>query len=127
MISDVDTVVNDLLVSWHKWCSRYQFGKAYPSSDVACRQSKTSRQYDDQNGALDADVDQTIMEAFDAAMERVDQPWRTALSIQARNMATGANVWSSPRLPQDPIERSILIMEARNKLMKVLAMDGILS
>lgn len=127
MQSDIDTVLNDLLASWHKWCSRYQFGKGYPSSDVACRQSKTSRQYDDQNGALDADVDQTIMEAFDAAMERVEQPWRTALSIQARNMATGAAVWSSPRLPQDPIERSILIMEARNKLMKVLALDGILN
>ena len=67
------------------------------------------------------------MAAIDASIDRVPQPHRTAIQFQARNLATGANVWQSPRLPQDIEERAILTMEARNKLMKILADDGVLS
>lgn len=127
MQSDLDMLLNDLLVKWHIYCAHYQYGKGYPSSDVTCRQSRTSKQYDYDNGAMDANVDNAIMEAFDAAMDKVEQPWRTALSVQARNLHTGSNVWSSPRLPSSVQERVVLLMEARNKIMKVLARDGILS
>lgn len=127
MQSDLDHLLNDLLAKWHRYCAGYSFGKGYPSSDVTCRQSRTSKQYDYDNGAMDASVDQSIMEAFDAAMDTIEQPWRTALSLQARNLHTGNSVWISPRLPADPIERGVLLMEARNKLLKVLAKDGVLS
>lgn len=126
MQNDIDHLLNDYLARWHKWCSRYRFGKGYPSSDVACRQSRTSKQYDYDNGAMDASVDDSIAEAFDAALDRIEQPHRTALSIQARNLATGSSVWSSPRLPADPMERGVLLMEARNKLLKVLASTGVM-
>lgn len=127
MQNELDTLLNDLLVKWHTYCAHYQYGKGYPSADLTCRQARASRQYDDTNGALDAQVDNAIMEAFDAAMDKVEQPWRTALSVQARNLHTGSNVWSSPRLPSDPMERVVILMEARNKIMKVLARDGVLS
>lgn len=127
MRDDIDTVLNDLLCSWHRWTSRYRYGRGYPSADVACRPARASRQYDDENGALDAALDNSIMEAFDAAMNRVEQPGYTALACLARNLSVGACVWKSPRLPQDPIERGILLMEARNKLLKELAGDGVLS
>lgn len=127
MQADIDTILNDLLAKWHRYCAGYSYGKGYPSTDVSCRQSRTSRQYDYENGAMDASVDNAIMEAFDAAMDRVDQPWRTALSVQARNLHTGSAVWSSPRLPADPMERGAILLEARNKLMKALASCGVLS
>ena len=128
MLNDeLDTTLNRLLSQWHDWSRSYRYGKGYPSSDVTCRQSRTSKQYDYDNGAMDANVDNAIMEAFDAAMDKVEQPWRTALSVQARNLHTGSNVWSSPRLPSSVQERVVLLMEARNKIMKVLAQDGILS
>lgn len=126
MQNDIDHLLNDHLVRWHKWCSRYRFGKGYPSSDVTCRQSRTSKQYDYDNGAIDASVEDSIAEAFDAAMDRVEQPYRAALSIQARNLATGATVWNSPRLPADPMERSKILMDARNILLKVLASTGVM-
>ncbi|WP_162255821.1 hypothetical protein [Acidovorax sp. Root70] len=126
MQNDIDHLLNDHLVRWHNWCSRYRFGKGYPSSDVTCRQSRTSKQYDYDNGAIDASVEDSIAEAFDAAMDRVEQPYRTALSIQARNLATGATVWNSPRLPADPMERSKILMDARNILLKVLASTGVM-
>lgn len=127
MQADIDNILNDLLAKWHRYCAGYSYGKGYPSTDVSCRQSRTSRQYDYENGAMDASVDNAIMEAFDAAMDRVDQPWRTALSVQARNLHTGSAVWSSPRLPADPMERGVILLEARNKLMKALASCGVLS
>lgn len=127
MQSDLDHLLNDLLVKWHRYSAGYSFGKGYPTSDATCRQSRTSKQYDYDNGAMDASVDQSIMEAFDAAIDQVEQPWRTALSLQARNLHTGNAVWVSPRLPVDPMERGVLLMEARNKLLKALAKAGVLS
>lgn len=126
MQSDIDNLLNSLLVQWHRWGTRCSMGKGYPTRDATCRGARASRQYDDDNGALDAAIDDSVMESFDAAAYRVHQPWLTALQFQARNMATAA-VWTSPRLPTDPMERAVLTLEARNRLMKELARNGILS
>jgi len=124
---DLNQVLNDLLARWHHWSSSYSFGKGYPSVDSACRYSRTSRQYDDENGALDSAVDNKIMEAFDAAVWTIPQPYLTAIQFQARNFHTRAQVWNSPRLPKNEVERSVLLMEARNKLMRALARSGVMS
>ena len=58
-----DETLNDLLSRWHRWSCGYTFGKGYPTADSACRSARASRQYDDQNGALDAVIEQRIMEA----------------------------------------------------------------
>lgn len=127
MTGDIDTLVSALMVDWHRWGSRTRFGKGYPSASASCKPSRTSRQYDDANGSMDADLDDSVMQAFDAAAYRVPQPWLTALQFQARNMSGGVSVWSSPRLPACMLERAVLTLEARNKLMKELASDGVLS
>lgn len=127
MQSEIDTLLNDLLTRHHRWSQKYRFGKGYPSSDSACRGARASRQYDDANGALDDDLEDTIMEAFDCALNRIEQPHLTALQFLGRNMAVGYYVWTSPRLPADPRERGVLVLEARNKLLKELSRDGVLS
>ena len=124
---DINQVLNDLLARWHIWSSSYSFGKGYPSVDSACRDSRTSRQYDDTNGALDAGVENRIMEAFDAAVWTIPQPHLTAIQFQARNFHARVAVWKSPRLPEDDMERGVLLMEARNKLMRALARSGVMS
>lgn len=128
---DVNQALNDLLTRWHQWSSSYTFGKGYPSVDSACRSSKTSRQYDDTNGALDAAVENKIMEAFDAAIWTIpntqEKPYLTALQFQARNFCTGRQVWTSPRLPTDDMERRVILMEARNILLRALARSGVMS
>lgn len=125
--ADINQVLNDLLARWHVWSSSYSFGKGYPSVDSACRDSRTSRQYDDTNGALDAGVENRIMEAFDAAVWTIEQPHLTALQFQARNFHARVAVWKSPRLPDDDMELGVLLMEARNKLMRALARSGVMS
>ena len=127
MQNELDSLLNSLLVQWHQWGMRCSMGRGYPTRDLTCRGAHASRQYDDENGALDAEIDNSVMEAFDHAAYRVPQPWLTALQFQAKNLSTGASVWRSPRLPIDALERAILTTEARNKLMRELMKDGVLS
>ena len=127
MQNELDSLLNSLLVQWHKWGTRCSMGRGYPARNLTCQGAHASRQYDDENGALDAEIDSGVMEAFDHAAYRVPQPWLTALQFQAKNLSTGVSVWRSPRLPVDLMERAVLTTEARNKLMRELMKDGILS
>lgn len=126
MNNEIDTILTRLLVDWHRWQHRYRFGKGYPSTTPACRQSRTSRQYDDQNGALDAAVDDCVMEAVESAIDRIPQPWHTALCFEARNASSGVAVWLSPRLPADDVKRAHLVMDARARLVKELNFAGVM-
>lgn len=125
--AEINERLNDLLRQWHGHCLGYSHGKGYPSGDAVCRNAKSSSVWDNWNGAQDKAVDQKIMEAFDAAMWNVPQPYLTALQFQARNLWTGKQVWTSPRLPTDPVERGVLLMEARNRLMRVLTKGGLIT
>lgn len=126
-LPNVDETVNDLLARWHRWSRGYTFGKGYPTADIACRQSRTSRQYDDQNGALDAAIEDKIMEAVDSAVYHLEQPYLTAIQVLARNLYCTAQVWRSPRLPADPLERGQLIGEARAMLVTRFIERGLVS
>lgn len=112
-MSDTDEQLAELLSKWHSWSAEQSpMARSYSSFNSTCRYSRTSRQYDDANGALDADIDRVLMEAVEAVIYDIADPWRTALSVQARNLATGAAVWNSPRLPADPRERVALTAHA---------------
>lgn len=117
--------LDDLLRSWHAWCQRYAYGMGYATVNAACRQARTSRQYDDTNGSLDAHIEDSRLEVVDAVINQIDNPWRTALMFQARNLCIGATVWSSPRLPVCQRARIELLVNAREKFQKGLLHAGI--
>ncbi len=125
--ADVNQKLNDLLAKWHAWSNSYSLGKGYPSSDPIFGSSKAPSHWDSRNGALDAAVDGKIMEAFDAALWEVPRPHVIALQFQARNFASRAQVWTSPYLPTDKDELAVLVMEARNMLLRRLARAGVMS
>lgn len=127
MNNDIDHLLTDLMISHYEWShSRQRFGKGYPTTNAACKQARASRQYDDANGALDANLDESRMQAFDEALYRVPQPYFTALQFEARNLAGEIYVWRSPRLPASFEELEVLTLESRNILLKELARDGVL-
>lgn len=119
-------VISDLLARWHQWSAGHVYATGYASINAACRMARASRQYDDQNGSLDAQIDVSLMEAVDAQIDEIPQPWRTALEVQARNLATGAAVWSSPRLPKDDQARRAVVVEARRQFAARLARANLL-
>lgn len=65
-----EPMLNDLLVRWHRW------------AQAATR------------------LDDSLLRDFDAVVGKVPPRLRAALVLRARNLACGAQVWSSPRAGQ---------------------------
>lgn len=125
-IASEDATLNDLLSRWHTWASDERTAEGYPTVSPACKQYRASRQYDSDNGAFDQDRENSTMEAFDHCVQSVHQPHRTALAINARNLATGFSVWRSPRLPEDELQRALMVSDARAMLVVVLRVEGVM-
>jgi hypothetical protein len=126
MQNDIQDVLSGMLADWHHYCVRTAQRSGYAGKAAGFGQSKSNSQYDWENGVEDEMVDKRIMQGFDAAIQRVPQPWFTALQFEARNLAVRHQVWASPRLPANRQEREVLILEARVKLLRELARDGVL-
>jgi hypothetical protein len=126
MRNDLQDILSSLLADWHRWSQHRGSRNGYPGKAAGFGQSRSNTQYDWENGVEAEMVDRRIMEGFDAAIQRIPQPWNTALQFEARNMVARVQVWSSPRLPKDIEERQVLVLEARNRLLRELAKDGVL-
>jgi hypothetical protein len=126
MRDDIQNILSGMLADWHIYSQHTASRSGLPGRAAGFGQSRSNSQYDWENN-VDSDlVDRRIMQGFDAAAQRVPQPWLTALQFEARNLAVRHQVWASPRLPADRIERELMIFEARTKLLKELAKDGVL-
>lgn len=125
MRNESDYLIADLLASWHKWASGWS-GVAAHGSCAMFTDVRSSRQWDSANDVVDGSLHNSQMKAIDFHVMELDPVHRTAIQIKARNLATGASVWSSPRLPKDPEERAVLMMEAMNALTKRLFSAGML-
>lgn len=108
--------LNDILAAWHAWQLAESIAEGYPSRSPSCVLGPAG------GGGGDG----PDMEAVDAVIDSIPQPHRTALAFQARNLHCRAQVWSSPRLPANPQERQVLLMEARNMLARGLIERGML-
>ena len=126
MQNDIQDLLSSMLADWHNWSHHTRERSGPPGKAPVFGQSRSNSQYDWENGLESDAIDRRIMQGFDNAAQRVPQPWLTALQFEARNLAVGYEVWTSPRLPADPQEREVLILEARNRLLKELARDGVL-
>jgi hypothetical protein len=126
MRNDLQDVLSGLLADWHVWSRHTAARSGLPGRAAGFGQSRSNSQFDWENGLESEMVERRIMEGFDAAIQRIPQPWLTALQFEARNLAVHHQVWVSPRLPADRMEREALILEARERLLKELAKDGVL-
>ena len=123
MNNEVQLLLNDLLAAWHCYCKGYRWVIGYKPVAAGFSQVTSSRQWDSLHEVLDRDVDSTRLKAVDFHINELDPEYRTSLQIQARNLATGANVWTSARLPKDPQERISLLCRAREMLISRLNMQ----
>lgn len=127
--SEMDLRIDALLILWHQHRSSYRFASGYAGRDSTCRDYRSPGHWDWQNGATDARADAIEAQGVEDAANRVPNApkrWNTALTFEARNLATGYAVWGSPVLPRDPEERAILVLEARNLLARELIRAGVL-
>lgn len=121
----IEAHLDALLKAWHRWSQN--------QGDALCRgykESPTFRQYRapnaDRSSGWDDEIDESVAEAMEFHVYAIPDPWRTALAINARNLATGRSVWRSARLPQDDTARAVIVLEARTKLMQRLYDAGLM-
>ena len=125
MNDDARELFDDILRRWHHWSRGYR-----PIDDVGSspmfNQCKSGRQYETQYEIAERSNEEKTMEAVDFHVYEMPPTQRTAIQINARNIATGRCVWKSERLPADATERAIVLAGARAALMGRLLDAGIL-
>ncbi len=129
-VDEMAVVLNDLLKHWHRWQTGYSPVPTC-SADPMFRNVKSSKNWDSTRDVIQDELHGSTMETIEAQVAELPdepkvRPYRSAIYAIARNLHVGANVWSSPRLPVDPLERGIVVMEARNMLTKRLIQAGVL-
>ena len=114
----------ELLVLWWRAESGWSPVQGYPAECPSTAGWRASRQYDsgmDSNGAAETDARGALIRHIGHVVASIDDPYRTALYMLARNRASGVSVWTSARLPQDDDERAELVAEALHRF--VMALD----
>ena len=124
MRDDTKAILDDLLGRWHSWAKNFS-PVAPPRFDPMFAHATSPRSWDSSDDVLDGQINSKIMAAVDFQVSEMQDPHRTAIYINARNCYTGRSVWNSPRLPADPIERGVILTEARAMLLKRLISAGV--
>jgi hypothetical protein len=133
MHNDSDAILDDLLSRWHHWQKEKPLNGVDRLDDPAFRDTSTRSGWDSADDIVDGHLNAVTMCAIDFHVSGdgrgqggMEEPYRAAIYVLARNCYTGAKVWLSPRLPKDPIERGVVIMEARNILTRRLIAAGVM-
>jgi hypothetical protein len=123
-MTDTHELLSSLLADWHRWARGYQHAAGINSSPMFRECRSNHRQWATLSDL--ADEDKSHIEVMDGIIMAMVDIHRTALQIQARNLCTGRTVWTSLRLPEDPIQRGRILAEARESLTRKLMDAGVL-
>ena len=124
MVDDSDAILDDLLIRWHQWRQGYRAARGFSSHSLGTGDYVTSRQYDDENGALDQAIEERIMRQVEHEIGELPLLEQCALQTQARALVVGCSVFTSPRLPADREARETLVQQARLALLRRLLAAG---
>ena len=119
-----DAALDDLLSRWHWWQGRTRVGRSFNKRTLVAGDYAISRQYDDENGALDDELEVQTMVQVDFEVRALADPWRSALHALAMSLCTGAAVVHSARIPLADRER--VTREARAMLIRRLVSAGVI-
>ena len=126
MRNEADEILDDVLARWHSWAQGQGGTAGHSKRSAGMEMYRPSRQYDDANGCLDSDLEHMRCKQVDFDVRQMPQPHQTAVYVEARNLCTGRAVWGNPRLPSDPQERAVVMLEARSMVSKRLLASGVL-
>ena len=125
MQNDSHVILDDLLSRWHHWAKAY-IPVPTCGADPMFRNAKSPHSSHSADEVTDAKVESDRMKALDFHVSEMKDPHRSAIYMHARNCYTGRNVWLSPRLPKDPLERAALLGEAKSILIGKLLSAGVM-
>lgn len=123
---DQSVILDSLLCEWHQWAQATRHVIGFNRRSLVAGDYRTSRQYDDANGALDDALDDFRMRQVDFEVTQMADPRRSAIYANARALVLGVVVFMHPRLPSDRVQREQVINEARAELVRRLVSAGVL-
>jgi len=115
-----NAALDDLLSRWHHWASHRPISRGYAPKSLVCGDYKTSRQYDDANGALDSDLESATMRVVEFQVSELADPYRSCIHALARSLCCGYAVWTSPRVPAEQRQE----VEAKARVLIVARLVG---
>ena len=133
LMDETDKILDDLLSRWHNWMREKPVNGLDRMDDPAFKKAQRAEGWDSGDDEVDELLNAQKMAAIDFHVSGdsrgqggLDNPYRAAIYVLARNCYTGRKVWISPRLPKDPAELAVLLREARNMLTRRLMTAGIM-
>lgn len=133
MTNDTDAILDDILARWHFWAMSKPVNGADRMGAPEDATAASRDGWDSADDILDREIEANIMRAVDFQVSGdgrgqggIPEPYRAAIYCIARNCYTGRKVWMSPRLPRDPIERGVVLLEARNLITRRLIESGVM-
>jgi hypothetical protein len=87
---------DSLLIEHHRWSAAYRPNLGAPKISPYCRESMTSKQYDDPADLTHDKVYQNEMKAVDYCLDTLPVPMQQAIGTEMRNRVATARVWRSP-------------------------------
>lgn len=124
--------LEDYLARWHAWAEPKPINGTDRLDDPAFEEAESYRGWETEDELHDKTWFRFVMTTIDFIVtgdERADgameSPYKDAILILARNCHAGFNVWLSPRLPRDSMERVRIVTEARRILMARMRSAGV--
>jgi len=114
----------DLLLLW--WLAERRGATAMlgmPRECPSTRGYRSGGHWDAENGVDEAHSRSVLVQAVSRAVDALQVAERCAAHLMARNLATGAQVWDSARLPADERARELVFMDAVRSLHRRLGLD----
>lgn len=130
-LTDADRLLDDILSRYHAWARAFS-PLPVAGANPMFRRAKSARGWDSTSDIVDEEITGQIMEAVDFHISELPddvaggRPYRSAIYCLARNCYSGRSEWMSPRLPRDPLERGVVVREARNLLSRRLIAAGVM-
>lgn len=125
MRDDFHDRLDDLLSRWHHWAKGY-IPVPTCGADPMFRNAKSSKSWDSTAEVVEDELTNSQMKSVDFHVSEMKDPHRSAIYIHARNCYTGRNVWLSPRLPKDPMERARILVDAKAIIIGKLLSAGVM-
>jgi len=126
------SLLDELLANWHEWQRGYSATPTYGACPVF-KNARSPKHWDTTGEIDDAIIHTSTMEAIDFAVMgdkrgqgAMPDPYKTAICFYARNLSSRAQVWTSPRLPEDQAQRVEVTNHALAMLSDKLTKAGVI-
>lgn len=122
-----DAHLDCILSLWHWWAQTEKQSRGHNHKALVVGECRGyGLQYESQVEQQDADSEALQSKRVDTEVRGLEDPWKAAIYVLARNLYTGRDVWLSPRLPSSKPERDAIIAQARQRLTLRLMNAGVM-